>query len=244
MWINVAQGTSASFAGDYKGGRTCEEFLEFPGKSEFWYLPIKDVVEVKLSSATLDWLYWVTQTPHWCAALLSKSNFFLISPAGMQRWNNCFIITLLLHLRSSPRFFCFFLSGAFLNPRNKYITCSESTLDCRSWLFYFMLTHFWNVMIEMPGYLVEPPVSSSLVPAECLHHLMERLRKDVYTQPVYIGRLFFLKGFFFPACTKVLGRQVSYVSFSGGVWKVPDLTPLNPTEGCTQDGERDAKFKL
>lgn len=44
-----------------------------------------------------------------------------------------------------------------------------------------MLTRRLDVIIEIRGYLVEPPVSSSLVPAECLHRLREGLRKDVYT---------------------------------------------------------------
>lgn len=47
--------------------------------------------------------------------------------------------------------------------------------------FYFALTHLLYVIIEIQGYLVEHPASSSPVPAGRLQRPREGLRKDVYT---------------------------------------------------------------
>lgn len=77
---------------------------------------------------------------------------------------------------SLPFFFFFFAVLSFLfgtfwdlqtNVRRAHFTVEVD--------FYFTLTHLLDAVIEILGYLVEPPVSSSLVPAECLHHLRDGL---------------------------------------------------------------------
>lgn len=77
----------------------------------------------------------------------------------MQRWSNCFITT--------PSLFFFFLAvlsflfGIFWGFLTSYVRRAHFTFEVD---FYFMLTHFLDVIIEILGYLVEPPVSCLLSP--------------------------------------------------------------------------------
>lgn len=83
-----------------------------------------------------------------------------------------------------------------LGPSNTCMACRPEHRP--SWLL-FRCWPVSGVLGDIGGYLVEPPVSSPLVPAECLHHLREGLWKGclpsetVYT--VLSASLF--KGFFF-----------------------------------------------
>lgn len=82
-------------------------------------------------------------------------------------------------ISSSLPFFHFcFRTFWYLQTNASHVRRARFTVEVD---FYFMLTQFWDMIIETLVYLVEPPVSSSLVPADCLHHLREGLWKDVYT---------------------------------------------------------------
>lgn len=123
---------------------------------------------------------------YWCAASLYKCSFFLIPPKGC--WDE--------------------------------ITALSSLL-----LFFFLLFFFlksWNggTVAELKA-IFEPPdnwnsslscwtiVSSSVVPAEHLHHLREGplFQRNVYTWRLCTQSsvLPLSKDFFFPACSRVLG---------------------------------------
>lgn len=156
-----------------------------------------------------------------------KSNFFLISPQGCRDEMTA--------LSPLPLFFIAVLSFKFgmfwdLQTNASHVHKAQLTVKMD---FYFMLTHLLDVRLEILGCLVEPCVTSSLVPAECLRRLREGLWKDVYTLrlcPQSSVLLFSNKSFSQPALGFGLrGHADSHVGSEPSAFlKSPDFTRLKP----------------
>lgn len=230
VWINVARGTPHSSCEIMKAAGTkreratlftCPCFMKPVGNfsksskillcSQKW----KHAASTKL--AVVDVLHWAAQK--YIDVLLR----FLKAISSWFPHRNAEMKQLLYHHSSSsssslPLFhFCLERFGD-LQTNAWHARRAHFTVEVD---FYFMLTHLLDVIIEILGYLVEPPVSSSLVPVDCLHHLREGLLKGcLHIETVYIvlsAPLF--KGFFFPSLHRGLaceGRQI-------GVWAVTRL---------------------
>lgn len=196
VWINVAQGTSASaeiiMAACTKSERatisTCPCFMKPIGnfyesakilfRSQLLFLVVlsemKSCFFHKSSSHRCITLSYLVIHDVLLRLIKAISSWFPHRDAEMKQ--------LLYHqsLVSFSSLCSFIFVWNILGPSNKcsHVRRAHFTVEVD---FYFMLTHLLDVIIEILGYLVEPPVSSPLVPAECLHHLREGLWKDVYT---------------------------------------------------------------
>lgn len=171
----------------------------------------------------------------------------------MWRWNNLFITILSLRLLLGSSFI---FVWNVLGPSNKGITCSQTTLDCWSWLLFNAEPSLgcdnrnpglscWTSRLLSSGPSWVPSSSQERPLKGCLHNW----------DCVHSLQCFSFQRILFPSFHRVLaceGRQI-------GVWAVTRLLFLRSqkksrlhsaeaagraTEGWTQSGKRDAKFNL